>query len=134
LDRGYSVLFSSEQISSLYPDLITFRASVVDERPDDVRAFLAAWFEAAEYRKEHVQETQEIVAKYLGVSPEEIQPDDQLHIMSLDDNELLYLETPEDGTRSIHDTAQISADFLIGIGTLSTQPDLKFIFDPSYLP
>jgi NitT/TauT family transport system substrate-binding protein len=134
LDRGYSVLFSSEQISSLYPDLITFRASVVDERPDDIRAFLAAWFEAAEYRKEHVQETQEIVAKYLGVSPEEIQPDDQLHIMSLDDNELLYQETPEDGTRSIHDTAQISADFLIGIGTLSTQPDLKFIFDPSYLP
>lgn len=131
LAQGYKVLFSSAQISSLYPDLITFRASVVKERPEAVRAFLKAWFEAVEYRNTHVEETREIAAKYLGVALDEIQPDAQLHIMTLSDNQLMFQPTPTDGSRSIYDTAQISADFLIGIGTLSQQPDLKTIFDPA---
>lgn len=132
LDKGYHVLFSSEQISSLYPDLITFRASVVRERPEDVRAFLKAWFEAVGYRVKNPEETREIAAKYLGISPDEIQPDDQLRIMTLEDNLMMFQASPSDGSRSIYDTAQISVDFLIGIGTLTRQPDLKFIFDPSF--
>ena len=134
LGKGYKVLFSSAQISSLYPDLITFRASVVKERPADVRAFLQAWFEAVEYRNTHMAETREIAAKYLSVALEEIQPDDQLHIMTLEDNQLMVQPAPADGSRSIYDTAQISVDFLIGIGTLSQQLDLKTIFDSAYLP
>jgi NitT/TauT family transport system substrate-binding protein len=133
VNRGYKVLFSSTQISSLYPDLITFRADVVKERPEDVRAFLRAWFEAAEYRLTHVKETRDIVANFLGMSPDDILPDDQLYVMTLSDNERMYQHSPDDGSRSIFDTAQISADFLIGIGTLSTQPALETIFDPSYL-
>ena len=132
LNDGYHVLFSSDQISSLYPDLVTFRASVVNERPADVRAFLKAWFEAVEYRATHVEETREIAAKYLGVSLDDIQPDGQLHIMTFADNQLMYQTTPSDGSRSIYETAQISVDFLIRIGTLTKQPDLKFIFDPSF--
>ena len=132
LGKGYKVLFSSTQISSLYPDLITFRASVVKERPADVRAFLKAWFEAVEYRNTHVEETRVIAAKYLNVALDEIQPDAQLHIMTLSDNQLMFQQTPTDGSRSMYDTAQISAVFLIDIGTLSQQPDLKTIFDPAY--
>lgn len=132
LGKGYKVLFSSTQISSLYPDLITFRASVVKEKPADVRAFLQAWFEAVEYRNTHVEETRVIAAKYLNVALDEIQPDAQLHIMILSDNQLMFKQTPTDGSRSIYDTAQISADFLIDIGTLSQPPDLKTIFDPAY--
>jgi len=132
INRGYRVLFSSEQISSLYPDLITFRTSVVRERPDEVRAFLRAWFEAAGYRVQNPDETREIVAGYLNVPVDDIQADDQLHIMTLADNQLMYQQTPQDGSRSIYDTAQISVDFLIRIGTLTTQPDLQTIFDPSF--
>jgi NitT/TauT family transport system substrate-binding protein len=132
LGRGYHVLFSSEQISSLYPDLITFRSAVIKERPADVRAFLQAWFEAVEYRQAHPAETREIVAKYLGMSPAEIQADPQLHIMTHADNALMFQKTPSDGSRSIYSTAQISADFLIGIGTLTSQPDLDTLFDPTF--
>lgn len=132
LERGYHVLFSSDQISSLYPDLITFRAAVVKERPADVRAFLQAWFEAVEYRRAHPDETREIAAKYLGMPPGEIQADDQLHIMTHADNQMMFQKSPSDASRSIYATAQISADFLIGIGTLTRQPDLNTIFDPTF--
>ncbi len=132
LERGYHVLFSSDQISSLYPDLITFRAAVVKERPEDVRAFLKAWFEAVEYRATHVEETREIAAKYLGMLPAEIQADTQLHIMTHADNLMMFQNSPSDGSRSIYSTAQISVDFLIGIGTLTSQPDLETLFDPAF--
>ena len=132
LNKGYKVLFSSAQISSLYPDLITFRASVVKERPADVRAFLKAWFEAVDYRMKNPEETRQIAARYIGVPLDQIQADDQLHIMTLADNQFLYQEKTQDGPRSIYDTAQISVDFLIRIGTLTKQPDLKTIFDPSF--
>lgn len=132
LNKGYKVLFSSQQISSLYPDLITFRTSVVRERPDDIRAFLKAWFEAVDYRIKNPEETREIAAKYLKISSDQIQADDQLRIMTLTDNQLMYQEKPQDGSRSIYDTAQISVDFLIKIGTLTNQPDLKAIFDPLF--
>lgn len=132
LSQGYHILFSSAQISSLYPDLITFRSAVVNERPADVRAFLKAWFEAVEYRAAHPDETREIVAEFLGMSPDEIQADAQLHIMTQADNRMMFQRSPSDTSRSIYETAQISADFLIGIGTLTRQPDLNTIFDPTF--
>lgn len=132
LSQGYHILFSSAQISSLYPDLITFRSAVVKERPADVRAFLKAWFEAVEYRIAYPDETREIVAKFLGMSPDEIQADGQLHIMTQADNRMMFQRSPSDASRSIYATAQISADFLIGIGTLTKQPDLNTIFDPTF--
>jgi NitT/TauT family transport system substrate-binding protein len=132
LSKGYHILFSSAQISSLYPDLITFRSAVVKERPADVRAFLKAWFEAVEYRIAYPDETREIVAKFLGMSPDEIQADAQLHIMTQADNRMMFQRSPSDASRSIYETAQISADFLIGIGTLTRQPDLNTIFDPTF--
>jgi len=133
LDKGNRVLFSSTQISSLYPDLITFRSSVVEERPEDIRAFLKAWFEAVDYRIKNPEETRQIAAKYVGIPVDQILADDQLHLMTLAENQLLFQSAPEDGSRSIYDTAQISVDFLIRIGTLSKQPDLRTIFDPSCL-
>ena len=132
LGKGYHILFSSAQISSLYPDLITFRSAVVKERPADVRAFLKAWFEAVEYRMAYPDETREIVAKFLGMSPDEIQADAQLRIMTHADNHMMFQRSPSDASRSIYATAQISADFLIGIGTLTRQPDLNTIFDPTF--
>lgn len=132
LSKGYHILFSSAQISSLYPDLITFRSTVVNERPADVRSFLKAWFEAVEYRVAYPDETREIVAEFLGVSPDEVQVDAQLHLMSQADNRMMFQKLPSDGSRSIYNTAQISADFLIGIGTLTRQPDLNTIFDPTF--
>ena len=107
---------------------------MIEERPEAVRAFLKAWFEAVEYRNTHVAETQEIAAKYLGVALDDIQPDSQLHIMTLADNQMIFQQTPTDGSRSIYDMAQISVDFLINIGSLSQQPGLKTIFDFSYQP
>jgi NitT/TauT family transport system substrate-binding protein len=111
--------------------MIVFRKSVVDERPEDVRAFLKAWFKTVAYRMQHQGETRDIAAKYLGISPSEVKPDDNLRIYTLDDNRRLFdIQQPN----SIYSVTNITSAYLISIGVLTQQVDPLELLDPSYLP
>jgi len=130
LSKGYKVLYPQEQLH-LFPDLIVFQKSVTDQRPDDVRAFLKAWFEAVDYRLQNPEETRAIAAKYLGVSVEEVQPDDNLKILTLEDNKAIFRLESEN---SIYTVTKITSDFLISIGTITQMPDPLELLDSRYLP
>ncbi len=131
--KGNNLLLKSTEFIGLYPDVIVFRASVVRERGEDIRAFLKAWFEAVEYRRQNPAEAQQVIADYFNTSFNEITPDDSLEILSLQDNYEIF--KPEENTnRSIYRTARLNADFLVRIGVLSTQPDVKTLISPDYLP
>ena len=130
LSSGYKVIYRQEQLH-LFPDTITFRKSIIDDRPEDVRAFLKAWFQAVDYRLQHPEETQAIAAKYLRVSVEKIQSDDNLKILTLDDNKKLF-NLQEDN--SIYAITKITSDYLISIGAAAQQIDSLELLDPDYLP
>lgn len=130
LSNGYKVIYPQEQLH-LYPDMIVFRKSIVDERPEDVRAFLKAWFEAVDYRLQNPEGTRAIAAKYLGVNIEEVQPDNNLRILTLDDNKTLFNIQEEN---SIYSISKITSDYLISIGALAQQIDPLELLDPTYLP
>lgn len=130
LSKGYKIIYPDEQLH-LFPDTVVFRKSIVDERPDDVRAFLKAWFEAVDYRLQNPEETQAIAAKYLGVGIEEVLPDENLTILTLEDNKALFnLQNPN----SVYAITKITSDYLISIGSLAQQIDLLELLDPAYLP
>jgi len=128
--NGYKNIYPLEQLN-LFPDLIVFRKSLVDERPEDVRAFLKAWFKAVEYRLQHQGETRDIAAKYLGISAEEVQPDDNLKLLTVDDNKTLF-NIQE--ANSIYSITKITSDYLISIGVTTKEVDPLELLDPSYLP
>jgi NitT/TauT family transport system substrate-binding protein len=130
LSNGYKTLYPQEQLH-LFPDLIVFRKSIVDERPEDVRAFLKAWFQAVEYRMQHQGETRDIAAKYLGVSAAEVLPDDNLRILTVEDNKLLF-NIQE--ANSIYSITKITSDYLILIGAVAEEIDPLELLDPAYLP
>lgn len=130
LSSGYKVIYPQEQLY-LFPHTITFRKSIIDDRPEDVRAFLKAWFEAVDYRQQHPEETQAIAAKYLRISVEKIQSDDNLKILTLDDNKKLF-NLQEDN--SIYAITKITSDYLISIGAAAQQIDSLELLDPDYLP
>jgi NitT/TauT family transport system substrate-binding protein len=103
----------------------------VEERPEDIRAFLKAWFKAVEYRLQHEGETRDIAAQYLGMRPEEVQPDNNLRLFTVSDNKTLFnIQEPN----SIYAITKITADYLISIGTTTQLVDPLELFDPSYLP
>ena len=130
---GNNLLLRSTEFIGLYPDVIVFRNSVVRERGEDIRAFLKAWFEAVEFRRQYPDEARQIIADYFNMTIEEISPDNTLEIFGLEDNyEMFKSET--NSNRSIYRTARLNADFLIRMGVLSAQPDIETLLSPAYLP
>jgi NitT/TauT family transport system substrate-binding protein len=130
LSNGYKTIYPQEQLH-LFPDLIVFRKSIVDERPEEVRAFLKAWFQAVEYRLQHEGETRDIAAKYLGVSAEDVPPDNNLRLYTRDDNRALF---DIQKANSIYSITKITSDYLISIGVMAEEIDPLEILDPAYLP
>jgi NitT/TauT family transport system substrate-binding protein len=108
--------------------VIVFTASIVEDRPEDIRAFTQAWFEAVEYRLQNPEETQAIAAKYIGVN---IEMDDNVKILSLKENKAMFDMQEEN---SIYAVTKRSSDFLISIGAVAQQFDPLELLDPDYLP
>jgi NitT/TauT family transport system substrate-binding protein len=135
INAGNRVLYSSEQGNRLFPDVITLRADVVDQRPEDVRAFLRAWFEALEYRRANPADSNAIISRVTGLPVEEITAgQEKILLQNEADNLATFAQNPGLDTSSIFYTAQTNLDYLISIGTASQPIDLNQILDPSFLP
>jgi NitT/TauT family transport system substrate-binding protein len=134
INNGYKVVYTSETVGSLFiPDGIVFRASVVEERPEDVRAFLKAWFEAVEYRKNKPEEANQLIAKFLNVPADQVVPDEQLQIFTLTDTISLF-EANADGSPGFAlDVAMTTGDFLMQNAIISNVPAYGTFLDPSFL-
>jgi len=130
LSSGYKIMYPQKQLH-LFPGLIVFSKSVVDDRPEDVRAFLKAWFQAVEYRLQHQGETRDIAAKYLGINAKDVRTDDNLKILTVEDNKTLFdIKT----VNSIYSTTKITSDYLISSGVMAEEVDPLELLAPSFLP
>ncbi|HCK65586.1 MAG TPA: hypothetical protein DHW49_04925, partial [Anaerolineae bacterium] len=118
--------------STITPDVLVFRADVVQQRPDDIRAFLSAWFEAIEFRYSNPEEANQIIATALGISPSELSED--AYIFNAQENVALFSnESPAD-TVNLLEAFTTNANYLINNGSLGNQPNLIELLDASFLP
>lgn len=133
LARGNKILFTSKEIGTLTPDVIVVRSEIAQQRPNDLRAFLRAWFEAAKYRESNEIETRRIIANYMGWRLDEVTPDPNLRLMTIEDNRILFGQVQSNTFRPLRQTTQTNGLFLISIGSLTKIPDLDIFLDPSFL-
>lgn len=133
LTKGNLVLFASSPQELLFPDVIAFRREVAENRPDDIRAFLKAWFEAVEFRQQNPQAARQIIADYFGVPVREIEANSPVKLLGLDENLTLYTASETDAVSPIQRVAKINADFLVRIGTLTEYPEFIEMFNADYL-
>lgn len=127
---GAQVLFTSQQTPGLIPDAIVFRSAVVRDRPNDVKAFIRAWFQAQDYWRANPQESKALIAKALNIKPEEVSADG-VRLYTLQDN--LKAFTPNSTTQSLYHTAKLYADFYIRTGGLSAAPNIQKLINPSFV-
>jgi NitT/TauT family transport system substrate-binding protein len=130
---GYRILFQKSDAPGLFPDVITFREDIVKSRPDDIRAFLKAWFEAVDYRQQNPDEARRIAAKYTGLSDDQIAIDDTLKLFTQQDNEVVFLPESAGGSFSLLQAAQLNADFQTQAGFMPNPVDLNTFLDSSFL-
>lgn len=129
--RGGHVLFTSAQTPGLIPNVWAFNLKTIQERPDDVRAFVAAWFEAVDWLKAHPDEVPAVVAQATGLKAEDIWLDDSDKVFTLADNRAALKHGSD--FRSLYYTGEQYVKFLTAIGSYSHAPDLNSIIDPSFI-
>jgi NitT/TauT family transport system substrate-binding protein len=97
LRAGAATLFDSTQIPGEIVDLLAVRASVIEKRPDAVRALLSGWFDAIDYMKKDPKDAARRMGIRQQTSGEQFQQALQgLRIPSRDENlKMLGGGTPE---------------------------------------
>ena len=130
LKAGSQVLFTSKQTPRLIPNVIVFRTNVIRDRPQDVQAFVRAWFQAQDYWKANPETSKALIAKRLKIKPESVSTD-KIQLSTLADN--LKAFTPGFTEASLYHTTKLYADFSIRTGGLNAAPDIQKLIDPSFV-
>jgi NitT/TauT family transport system substrate-binding protein len=126
---GGNILFTSKQTPGLILDMIVFRGDTIRDRPEDIRAFVRGWLQASKYWKANVQEGNAIISKTLKISSNTLSLEG-VSLTDLNENKKLFESS---NPNSIYKTAKIYADFFIRSGNVSRIPDLKSLFNSSFL-
>lgn len=130
LAKGYKVIFSSADTPGLIVDTIAFRRNIIDERPEDVKAFVRAWFEAVQYWKDHPEESNALIAASTGQPVEAISLEG-VKLFDLAAN--LNAFKPGTDTTSVYYTARKASRFLVDSGLVAEPADINDVLDDSFL-
>jgi NitT/TauT family transport system substrate-binding protein len=130
IQKGYHTVFSSAETPGLIPDVFVFRSKVAAERPEEVRAFIAAFLEAQAWWLANPNEAAALIGQATGLTPADISTEG-LRLFNRTDNVNAF--QPGDDTTSIFFTTQLYSDFQIETGRLNFAPDLNQLLDASFL-
>jgi NitT/TauT family transport system substrate-binding protein len=128
--KGDTVVFSSADTPGVIVDVLAFRKNITQNRPEDVKAFIAAWFEALQYWQENPDEGNALIAKVTGLKPEEIFTEG---INLLDQNANLKAFTVGTDYSSLYFAAQQELQFVVETGDITNPVDVKDLLNPSFL-
>ncbi len=129
IKSGGHILFTSKQTPGLILDMIIFRNDTIRDRPEDVRAFVRGWLQAATYWRANLQEGNAIVSKALKI-PSNTLSLDGVKLTDLAENQKLF---QSNNPNYIYKTAKIYADFFIRSGNVTRIPELESLFNSSFL-
>jgi len=129
--KGGHVVFTSATTPGLIPNVFAFSAQTVKDRPDDVRAFVAAWFEAVDWSNAHPDQVPTAVAQVTGLKPEDIWTGGGDKVFSLADSQTAMAHGTD--LHSLYYTGQTYVTFLTDTGSLTSAPDLEQLIDPAFL-
>lgn len=129
LKQGAVSLFTSKQTPGLILDLVAFRNETIRDRPEDVKAFVRGWLQAINFWEQNLEAGNEIITKTLKIPIDTISLDG-VNLTNLQENQQFFRAN---STNSIYDIAKIYADFFIRSGNVTRLPDLKSLFNASFL-
>lgn len=128
--KGDKVIFSSADVPGVIVDVLAFRKDIVQNRPEDVKAFIAAWFEALQYWKDNPAEGNAIIARAAGIKAEDISIEG---VELFDLNANLKAFTQGTDYSSVYFTAQEELQFLVNRGDITNPVNINDLIDPSFL-
>lgn len=131
-NAGGKVLVSTKDLPGIIIDTVGFRKEVVDKRPNDVKAFVAAMSDAMDYWKQNKDESDQIMAKGLKIDTKEFTGTvTGLKFYSKDDNKNLFGTTSSKG--SIYQSTKDAIDFYVGQKVITNAPSADQIVNQTFV-
>lgn len=130
LKVGAKVLATSDSTPGLMPTVMVFRNKIIQERPQQIKAFLRAWFQAQDHWKAHPEESKELIVQALKIKPEDVFTEG-IKFYNLLDNVKAFI--PGKSSESIYYTAKLYVDFTIQKGGLKARPDISSLINPTFI-
>ncbi len=128
--RGFRPIFTSAEAPGLLAKVFAFRRDVLAQRPQDVRNFIRAWFEAATYWQANPQEGSRVIAEATGMEEASVRFEG---VEFLDRAANLAAFQPHSERDSLAYVVESDLKYLATIGLVSNPIAAQEILDDSYL-
>lgn len=130
--EGSHELISSAAFPGAIPDLLVMSQTLVDERPDDVQAFVNTWFETLAFMEANPERADELLAERAGVTLEEFELfREGTRLFTLEDNLEAFSEG--DNRQHLPYAAVELTDFMVGVEFIPAAPDLSTLLDDRFV-
>lgn len=133
LAKNNRIIFDAGQFTGSFPNVIVLRQSTIEERPEEVRQFLRAWFEAVDFRRNKPDEAARMISAQLDIKQENVATGTPIRILNRLENYSYFQGAASVGLPSLRAITQANAEYLLRIGVLTKQPDPEKLLDSSYL-
>lgn len=130
VNKGYNVLFTTADMNGLVIDIVAFQGLIAKERPNEIKGFIDAWFEAIDFWEKEPDKAREIILKVTGIKPEEVTLQG-CQLFNRNDNLAAFNKSNQ--KESIYSAGNTQIQFLISVGDASSIPDLNNILEPSFI-
>lgn len=130
ISRGYKVIFDSSSTPGLLSDVVVARTDIIKNRPQDVQAFVDAWFEALAYWQANPDQSRAILAQVTDQQPEDISLEG-IHMYSREENKQVF--DPNGGPLSLYSTGNTIVKFLKTVGLLSAPVNFDEMLDSTFI-
>jgi NitT/TauT family transport system substrate-binding protein len=125
-------IFDTSQIPGLIPDVMVFHKSFIEEKPEDVQAFVQVWHKTTEFIKDNPKEAFGIIAKNYGETSGDVQAfTNEVKILDLKDNRVAFSYSA--GFESLHGTASQINRFMNENNITDKRLDSTDFIDASFI-
>jgi NitT/TauT family transport system substrate-binding protein len=130
--QGGHVVVSSADEPGVIVDILTINENVLQNRPDEVKALMRAWFKAIDYWESNKDEANAIMTKNYDMPVEEFADIiSGVKWPSYQDN-LEYFGT-SDNPGKIYEVADVFSEVFLETGSITAKPDMNKAVDESLL-
>lgn len=129
--EGGHVLVTSRDFPRTIVDVVTVAKDFAAQHPEAVTGLTKAWFDAIDYYRAHPGEGNQIMAKALGITPEEVaEMAAGVAFFGREENLSFFAEEGGDTVFTVTDRA---AGFWVEKGIIEAKPNLRELIDTRYV-
>jgi NitT/TauT family transport system substrate-binding protein len=126
------IIFDSTNIPGLIPDVHVFKKQFIEERPEDVQAYVNVWHRTTQFIKSNQDESFGIIAEIYKVPVLEVKElAEHARILDLEANKISFSYAA--GFESLHGTAKQINEFMIGEGITDKRLDSTEFIDARFI-